>query len=81
MSKIIIQLMGGLVQDVFIKGKGVPTRAIVVDEDVEGADPEDITTVKIGKDETYEACIHTEALNKLPQGSDVDLIIKKYLKG
>jgi hypothetical protein len=82
MSAIVIQLQGGLVQDVFIKGTGAPTKAIVVDEDVEDADSEDITTVK-GSHEIegdYEACIHIEPINNLPNGSDVDRIVKEYLK-
>ena len=82
MSKIIIQVQGGLVQDVFIKGKGIPTKAIIVDEDVEGTD--DYTSVEIKRpglgNKTYEACIHTEAISKLKKGCDVDLIVKEYLK-
>lgn len=83
MAEIIIQLQGGLVQDVFICGRGKVTDAIVVDEDVEGADPEDITTVKVGTGKNrrlYDACIHMEGISKLPVGSDVDKIITKYLK-
>ena len=84
MSQIIIQLQGGLVQDVFIKGKGIPTKAIVVDEDFEGADPKDITSVIIKREgmanSEYEACIHTEGIRVLPKNSDVDMIVKKYLK-
>lgn len=80
MSKIIIQLQGGLVQEVFIQGTGAPEDAIVVDEDVEGADLEDITTIKLKDGSDYEACIHTEAINKLPKGRDVDNIVKEYLK-
>jgi hypothetical protein len=85
MSKIIIQLQGGLVQEVFIQGKGIPTKAIVVDEDVDGADSDEITSVKVDygtikDDTTYEACVHTEAISKLPAGSDIALIVKKYLK-
>lgn len=82
MSQIIIQLSGGLVADVFIKGTGTPTKAIVVDEDIEGTD--DYISVEIkcknSNDFTYEACIHTRAIKPLPKGSDVDLIIKKYSK-
>jgi hypothetical protein len=80
MSKIIIQLQGGLVQEVFLQGQGLPTKALVVDEDVEGADPQEITTVLL-KDRTYEACIHTETISKLPENSDVAHIVSKYPKG
>ena len=79
MSEIIIQLDGGLVQEVFIRGKGIPTKAIVVDEDVEGTD--DYTSINIGKSKIpYEACIHTERIARLKKGCDVDLIVKEYLK-
>lgn len=89
MAKIIIQISGGLVQEVFIKGKGIPTKAIVVDEDAEGSDMEDITTVEIpggtcdskGKcTRDYDAVIHTEAINVLPKNSDIDRIVKAYQK-
>jgi hypothetical protein len=85
MSKIIIQLQGGLVQEVFIQGKGIPSKAVVVDEDVEGSD--DITVVKLPAEKLrrrggvlYEACVHTEGLAKLRKGCDVDRMVKKYLK-
>ena len=80
MSKIIIQLQGGLVQEVFIQGKGIPSKAIVVDEDVEGADLAEITTIKAASGSSYEACVHTEGLSKLPKNSAVDLMVKEYLK-
>lgn len=79
MSKIIIQLQGGLVQDVFIKGTGNPTKYITVDED-EDADPTEQTTVKIGRGKTYRAVCGMHAISKLPKGSDVDHIVIKYLK-
>jgi hypothetical protein len=85
MSKIIIQLQGGLVQDVFIQGVGNPTKAIVVDEDIEGAEPNEITTVKVDygtlkNEDTFEAYIHTESIKPLPKGCDVEKIVKAYLK-
>ena len=80
MSKIIIQLQGGLVQDVFIQGRGIPTKAIVVDEDVEGSDAEDITSVKLSRKKTYEAWIHTADINRLHKDTDVDRIVKAYQK-
>jgi hypothetical protein len=80
MSKIIIQLQGGLVQDVFIKGRGIPTKAITVDEDVEGTDSEDITSINLKGKKTYEACLGTWDINKLPKDSDVDRIVKAYSK-
>lgn len=89
MATIIIQIRGGLVQEVFIKGKGIPSKAIVVDEDAEGSDLDEITTVEIpegtcdskGKcTRDYEAVVHTEAIKELPRNSDVDRIVKAYQK-
>jgi hypothetical protein len=76
MSCIIIQLMGGLVQDVFVKGTGAPTKAIVVDEDTEGTD--DYLTYVGENDEEHQACIHTESIKELPKGSDMDRAVKAY---
>ena len=87
MAKIIIQVQGGLVQDVFIKGRGKLTKAIVVDEDVENYVPKMITSVKLTeyqlgarntKPATYKAHIHTEEITRLPKNSDVDKIVKEY---
>lgn len=78
MSKIIIQLQGGLVQEVFFQGTGAPTKAIVVDEDIDGIDSEELTTVKTSES-VYEAAIHTEKVTRLKRGTDVDLIVKKFL--
>jgi hypothetical protein len=80
MATIIIHLGGGLVQDVFLKGTGKVTKAIVLDYDVEGADADEIITCKDEDGGTQEAIVHTEGLNKLPKRSDVDLMVKAYLK-
>jgi hypothetical protein len=89
MAEIIIQISGGLVQEVFIKGKGIPTKAIVVDEDAEGSNLDEITTVEIPGGtcdskgictRNYEAVVHTEAINVLPKNSDVDRIVRAYQK-
>jgi hypothetical protein len=80
MSKIIVHLEGGLVQDVYLTGKGKVTEAVVMDFDTEGADPDEITAV-ITKDENVaEACIHTEAISRLPRDSNLDRLLKEYLK-
>lgn len=84
MSTVIIQLQGGLVQDVFLRGTGKLTGYITVDEDCEGADPDDITTVK--RDGTnehesdYEAvCGGPHKLGPLPRDSDVAKMVRAYL--
>jgi hypothetical protein len=81
MSKIIIQLQGGFVQDVFIQGTGKPTGYITVDEDYEGADAEDITTVKAESGNDYEAaCGGPYEISRLPKDSDVDKMVVAFLK-
>jgi hypothetical protein len=81
MSKIIIQLQGGLVQEVFITGKGTPTKAIIVDEDTEGVDRDETTYYTTEDGNSAEACIHTEDIAKLRPGCDMDNAVKTYLKG
>ena len=78
MSRIIIQMDGGLVQDVFIQGRGKITNAIIVDEDVEMCDPDLIVTVPIGRGK-YRASVHSNSVSRLPKDSDVDRIVKAYL--
>lgn len=80
MAEIIIQLDGGLVQDVLICGTGKITDAIVVDEDVEMCDPDNLIKIKLNKDRTYIASVHMEGVHKLLKGSDVDKIVAAYLK-
>jgi hypothetical protein len=79
MSKIIIQLQGGLVQDVFLRGRGKPTKYVTIDED-EDADPKDQTEVKLGRGKTYRAVVGCHEVSRLPQKSDVAHIVNKYLK-
>jgi len=81
MSKIIIQLQGGLVQDVFLRGTGRNTGYITVDEDYDGADAEDITTVKAKTGDDYEAvCGGPYKISRLPKDSDVGKMITAFLK-
>lgn len=78
MAKIIIQLNGGLVSNTYIKGTGKVTKCIIVDYDVEGSD--DYLTAKAEDGSEQEAFVHTDGPFKLPKGSDVDLMVKAYLK-
>jgi hypothetical protein len=80
MSKIIIQLQGGLVADVFVVGTGTPTEIIVIDEDTDGVGDEDLTMVKLGKRGTYEAVVHSETPNPLPEDSDVAKMVRAFDK-
>jgi hypothetical protein len=80
MSKIIIQLDGGLIQDVFLQGTGKITKAIIVDEDVEMCDPDNLVTVKIGRGKTYTTSVHSNTVSRLPEGCDVEKIVEAYLK-
>jgi hypothetical protein len=59
-QRIVIELEGGLVQQVY--ADGVPATYFVVDRDVEGADGEDVTTARHDGQESS-ACLHaSEAL-------------------
>jgi hypothetical protein len=78
MSRIVIQLSGGLVADQFLIGTGTPTEVIIIDEDVDQADEDEITTVKINKKQTYRALVHAETLNHLPLNSDVARMLRTF---
>jgi|WetSurMetagenome_2_1015567.scaffolds.fasta_scaffold114581_3 hypothetical protein len=80
MSRIIIQLQGGLIADQFLVGKGLPTEVIVINEDTDGAEEDEITKVDLGKRGTYEAIIHAEKLNPLPPDSDVAKMLQVFDK-
>jgi hypothetical protein len=59
---------------------GISTKYITVDED-EDADTDDLTTVEIKDGKKYEAVVGGPYdISKLPKGSDVDRIVKTYLK-
>jgi len=79
MSRIIIQLEGGLVQDVFIKGSDVPTKAVVVDFDTEDLEGNKVTKTRDVNGVQMEAAIHTEAINELPKGCDISRLLKAYM--
>lgn len=77
MSKLIIQLQGGLIQDVFNMGTGTIKKVIVVDHDINDA-PMNITVT--GKDgDTFTAAVHSMPINKLPKDCDVERLVKAYL--
>jgi len=80
MSRIVIQMEGGLVQDVFISGIGKPTTAVIVDFDTEGATEEELTSAVLENGWGIDACIHTEKLHTLPKKSDVARLVKAYDK-
>jgi len=80
MSTIIIQLEGGLVQDVFIKGTGKPSKATIVDFDIEGM-VDGYTQAYDKEDCLLEAAIHTESIHKIPIDCDLDRLFKAYKKG
>ena len=42
MSRIVVYLDGGLIQDVYLEGVGEPESLITLDSDLEGAEEEDI---------------------------------------
>jgi hypothetical protein len=80
MSRIIVQLDGGLVQDVFIQGRGKIIGAVIVDEDVQMCDPDNFVQVKIGRGKMYTASVHSNTVSRLKKDCDVDKMVKAYLK-
>jgi len=77
MSTIIIQMQGGLVQDVFVSGKGAPNLVYVVDEDVEDIDDECLTRYET-ESGSHEAVIHTDSVKPLPLNCDMDKAVKAF---
>jgi hypothetical protein len=79
MSKIVIQVSGGIVQDVFIIQKEVRKLrgAVIVDFDSDGdiKDPK-ITTV----DKNLYAYVDEVNIKQLPADSDVQKLLTKYFK-
>ena len=71
MSNIIIQLQGGLVQEVFTTGEGKPDLVYIIDEDTEDIDDECLTTYKTASGKTGRAVIHTGSINPLPKDCDM----------
>lgn len=77
MSKIVIQVNGGIVQDVFIVQEEIQklSGAIVVDFDSDGDDTDPkITSV----DKKLYAYVGEVKINKLPEDSDVQKLLDKY---
>jgi len=85
MSKIIVQVEGGLVQGAFLlKNSLFPNDkvdgVIVLDFDVEGADGDEITETRDKDGALLEAVIHEEDIMTLPKGSDVQRLALAYLE-
>ena len=80
MSRIIIQLEGGLIQDVFKTGSNAVTEAVVMDFDCEGANPSDITTIK-HKLGPVRAIIGTHKITKLPNNCNISYLLRAYDNG
>lgn len=77
---LLIQIDGGLVRDVFYKGKGPLKNVVVIDFDTEGAEPKELTIAKDNAGKEFEAYIHTIDVKELPDDCDVERIYKEYLK-
>jgi hypothetical protein len=85
MSKIIVQVEGGLVQGAFLlKNSLFPNDkvdgVIVLDFDVEGADGDEITETRDKDGALLEAVINEEGIMTLPKGSDVQRLALAYLE-
>lgn len=81
MSRLIIQVGGGLVQDIFKMGKGPIGRIFVVDFDDEDSDEDRVTRTKDSDGNNIAALVSEPGISKLPQDSDVSLIMQEYIRG
>ena len=70
---IIIQLKGGLIQDIFYKDGD--DKVIVMDFDTEGATPEELTKDDNG---TFECCVSSWKPKELPENCDLERLYKAY---
>jgi hypothetical protein len=76
--RIVIEIEGGLVQNVYTIADGETNNAVVVDYDTEGADSDDITFSKDSGGGQIEAIVHTEQLIKLPTNCDARRLVEAY---
>jgi hypothetical protein len=79
MAELVIHLEGGLVQWAYKRGKGAINGCVIVDFDTEGADPDEITSIK-GEDGVVEGILHDEGIVPLKKGCDIDKLIAAYDK-
>ena len=84
MAKIVIHVDGGLVQYAFLlKNKAYPgkdiTGLIIVDTDVEGADPDLLTTITDSDGQEAQASVHEEELVDMPADCDIEKFVKEWL--
>ena len=84
MSRIIVQVGGGLVRDVFKTGKGDPTEVVVVDLEAEqeelNSDPDRVTTYEEESGREGQAIIQDYGFSKLPKNCDVRRSVKAWKK-
>ena len=84
MSRIIVQIGGGLIRDVFKTGKGEPKEVVVVDLEAEqeelDSDPDRVTTYKYESGKEAKAIIQDYGFSKLPKNCDVRRSVKAWEK-
>jgi hypothetical protein len=80
MSSIVIQVEGGLVQDVFQMGRGKIKKCYVVDFDDEDYDADKITETKDKSGACLGAYVTEFNLYHLAKDSDVRLMMKEYMR-
>jgi len=82
MSDIFIILDGGLVQDVSVVGDGCVQSIYVIDQDIEGGDPEDVITITTGKGKNkkeYSAFVQSYSYRDSVD-EDIEKVVKKFIK-
>jgi hypothetical protein len=84
MSRIIVQMGGGLIRDVFKTGKGDPKEVVVVDLEAEqdeiDSDPDRAVRYKDKEGKISCAIIQDYGFSKLPENCDVIRSIEVWKK-
>lgn len=84
MSKIIVEVEGGLVHNAFLLQNelfpGPVDGVLVMDFDTDGADGDEVTETRDKHGALIEALMHEESINKLGTGSDYEQLANAYLE-
>ena len=85
MSRIIVQIGGGLIRDVYKVGKGEPKEVVVVDlepeqDEINSFDPVCVTSYEDESGKEAQAIIQDYGFSKLPKNCDVIRSVKAWEK-
>jgi hypothetical protein len=78
MAKVIVQVSGGLVQDVFKTEDGNINGVVIMDFDTEGEDGDNLTITQDDQGSEINACIYEMPFSELPADCDVLRLYNKW---